>query len=103
VLKARVGAPTLTVFAREGAGDKLADVLAACGDRVPAKAGSVAIRLPGGAADMARVVRALDDAGVIVDHMELDAPSLDDVFAEATGRRLEGAQADGHHNMPEAP
>ena len=25
-------------------------------------------------------------------HLELDAPSLDDVFAEATGRRLEGAE-----------
>ena len=36
-------------------------------------------------------MRALDDAGVAVQHMELNAPSLDDVFAEATGHRLEGA------------
>ncbi len=28
-----------------------------------------------------------------MEHVELDAPSLDDVFAEATGRRLEGAEA----------
>jgi hypothetical protein len=28
---------------------------------------------------------------VSVEHVELDAPSLDDVFADATGRRLEGA------------
>jgi ABC-2 type transport system ATP-binding protein len=41
---------------------------------------------------VAEVVRALDDAGVTVSHLELDAPSLDDVFAEATGRRLEGAE-----------
>ena len=27
-----------------------------------------------------------------VEHVELDAPSLDDVFADATGRRLEGAE-----------
>jgi ABC-2 type transport system ATP-binding protein len=40
---------------------------------------------------VAEVVRALDDAGVPVTHLELDAPSLDDVFADATGRRLEGA------------
>ena len=33
----------------------------------------------------------LDDAGVRVSHLELDSPSLDDVFADATGRRLEGA------------
>jgi ABC-2 type transport system ATP-binding protein len=51
----------------------------------------VAIGLDGGAARVADVVRALDGAGVVVDHLELDAPSLDDVFAEATGRRLEGA------------
>jgi ABC-2 type transport system ATP-binding protein len=38
------------------------------------------------------VLRALEDAGVTVEHVELDAPSLDDVFAEATGRRLEGAE-----------
>ena len=41
---------------------------------------------------MAEVVRALDDAGVTVSHLELDLPSLDDVFADATGRRLEGAE-----------
>ena len=39
---------------------------------------------------MTAVVRALDEAGIAVQHIELDAPSLDDVFAEATGRRLEG-------------
>jgi hypothetical protein len=36
-------------------------------------------------------VRALDEAGVKVQHLELNEPSLDDVFAEATGYRLEGA------------
>ena len=40
---------------------------------------------------MTDVERALDDAGIAVRHIELDAPSLDDVFADATGRRLEGA------------
>ncbi len=37
------------------------------------------------------VVRALDEAGVKVQHLELNEPSLDDVFAEVTGYRLEGA------------
>ena len=41
---------------------------------------------------MAEVVRALDEAGVAVEHLELHQPSLDDVFADATGRRLEGAE-----------
>jgi hypothetical protein len=39
------------------------------------------------------VIRALDEAGLKVRHLELDEPSLDDVFAEATGYRLEGAGA----------
>jgi hypothetical protein len=34
--------------------------------------------------------------------MELNAPSLDDVFAEATGRRLEGAGADDAGAGPSA-
>ena len=40
---------------------------------------------------MTAVVRALDEAGVEVRHLELDAPTLDDVFADASGYRLEGA------------
>ena len=38
------------------------------------------------------VVRKLDEARVRVQHLEVNEPSLDDVFAEATGHRLEGAQ-----------
>lgn len=40
---------------------------------------------------MTEVVRKLDEAGVHVAHLEINEPSLDDVFAEATGYRLEGA------------
>jgi ABC-2 type transport system ATP-binding protein len=38
------------------------------------------------------VVRRLDDAGIVVHDLQLREPSLDDVFAEATGYRLEGAE-----------
>ena len=34
------------------------------------------------------------EEGIVVEHLELDAPSLDDVFADATGRRLEGVEAE---------
>ena len=37
------------------------------------------------------MLRALDEAGIKVQHLELNEPSLDDVFAESTGYRLEGA------------
>ena len=47
----------------------------------------------GGAADIAPVVRALDDAGIMVGSIDLVRPTLDDVFVEKTGRRLEGADA----------
>ena len=40
--------------------------------------------------DLADVVRALDADGVPIDPLELDAPSLDDVFLAKTGHRLEG-------------
>jgi ABC-2 type transport system ATP-binding protein len=50
---------------------------------------------------MTEVVRALDEIGAQVEHIELMQPTLDDVFAEATGRRLEGAETD--QGSPEVP
>ena len=91
VLKAAVGAPTLKVDVALSAVDAARVVLAGFGAERPARAGRIAIGLPEGAAQMPAVVRALDEAGVHVSHLELDSPSLDDVFADATGRRLEGA------------
>jgi ABC-2 type transport system ATP-binding protein len=43
-----------------------------------------------GAGDLADVVRALDGAGLKVANLQLNQPSLDDVFLEKTGRSLEG-------------
>jgi ABC-2 type transport system ATP-binding protein len=91
VLKAAVGFPTLRVDVGEEHVAAAVGALADMGDSRPARTGRVAIGLEGGAARMADAVRALDDAGIVVQHMELDPPSLDDVFADATGRRLEGA------------
>jgi ABC-2 type transport system ATP-binding protein len=92
-LKADVGSPTLRIEVDADHAVPAKDVLTRFGEERPSRQGVVAIGLDGGAAQMAAVVRALDDAGVAVAHMELDAPSLDDVFADATGRRLEGADA----------
>jgi ABC-2 type transport system ATP-binding protein len=38
-------------------------------------------------------VRKLDESGIAVHNLQLREPSLDDVFARATGYRLEGADA----------
>ena len=90
-LKAKVGEPTLqvTVAGKDTLGAEQA--LMAFGEPVAAPPGSVAVRLAGGAGQIAAVVRALDEATVPVEGVELHMPSLDDVFQEATGRRLEGA------------
>jgi ABC-2 type transport system ATP-binding protein len=91
-LKSTVGSPTLRVDVDPVFLESARRVLVGFGPERPAREGRCAIGLDGGAARVAEVVRALDDAGVTVSHLELDAPSLDDVFAEATGRRLEGAE-----------
>ena len=91
-LKAQVGAPTLTVEVAAAQTELARQTLRQFGDERPADKG-VAVRLNGGAGEVAAVVRALDDAGIALAHLELNAPSLDDVFADATGHRLEGAGA----------
>lgn len=93
VLKTQVGAPTLVVRIdaphRDAARAMLAEKFGA--ERPAPESDEVAIGLQGGSGAMADVVRALDDMGALIEHLELTEPSLDDVFAEATGRRLEGA------------
>jgi ABC-2 type transport system ATP-binding protein len=58
------------------------------------------VSLEGGASDVAPIVRALDDAGLSVESLELVKPTLDDVFVAKTGRHLEGAGE--QHAEPEA-
>jgi ABC-2 type transport system ATP-binding protein len=90
-LKEGVGAHTLVVTVPLQQEARAGQVLAAFGEHRAAKSGSVAIGLAGGPAALSAALRSLDDDGINVEHVELDAPSLDDVFADATGRRLEGA------------
>ncbi|MCP3934184.1 MAG: ATP-binding cassette domain-containing protein [Actinomycetia bacterium] len=90
-LKNAVGDPTLRIDVKREDLARTSEIVSVFGDERPAREGRVAVGLRGGASRMAEVVRSLDDAGINIVHMELDAPSLDDVFAEATGRRLEGA------------
>jgi ABC-2 type transport system ATP-binding protein len=66
-------------------------VLARFGELRPGAEGRLGVGLRGGASAVTDVVRALDEAGVRLQHLELHEPSLDDVFADATGHRLEGA------------
>ena len=100
-LKAAVGDPTLHLAVADGDAEKAERVLAAVGHLTPGKPGTIGVRLPGGAATLPSVVRRLDEVGISPVSMEITAPSLDDVFAEATGRRLEGAEGAPSTGMPE--
>jgi ABC-2 type transport system ATP-binding protein len=93
-LKAEVGRPHLDLTLSDGADlDRAREVLADFGDpRPPAEGCHLSVTVAGGAAEIAPVVRALDDAGFMVASLELVQPTLDDVFVEKTGRHLEGAE-----------
>jgi ABC-2 type transport system ATP-binding protein len=92
-LKAAVGAPTLLIVVTDAQAMTAREVLARFGELRTASEGSLGVGLSGGAGEVTDVVRALDEAGVKVNHLELNEPSLDDVFAESTGYRLEGASS----------
>jgi ABC-2 type transport system ATP-binding protein len=102
-LKAAVGAPTLLVAVSATDHDTARATLTSFGELRTTAEGTLGVGLAGGAASVAAVVRALDEAGVRVHHLELNEPSLDDVFAEATGYRLEGASSQVDAPTDEAP
>jgi ABC-2 type transport system ATP-binding protein len=93
-LKAEVGHAHLDVtFAGERPDlDRAGAVLSRFGTHQPgADERQLRLELPAGAEAIAPVVRALDEAGLELAALELVHPTLDDVFAEKTGRHLEGA------------
>ena len=92
-LKAGVGFPTLLITVPSDQTERAKALLATFGDMRPTAEGSLGVGLRGGANVVTDVVRKLDEASVRVQHLEINEPSLDDVFAEATGHRLEGAKA----------
>jgi ABC-2 type transport system ATP-binding protein len=53
----------------------------------------VALRTAAGKSAIASVIRALDEHGVVVEFVEVETPTLDDVFMAVTGSTLEGAAA----------
>ena len=93
-LKAQVGRPHLEVHIADGAAERAHEIVARFGRRLPAKDGAVLVELERGAAEVAPVVRALDDAGIAVDSLELVEPTLDDVFVAKTGYHIEAAEAE---------
>ena len=82
------------------AGDRLAELLSGFGEMRRNGHGSVTVHLPGGEAQLADIVRVLDQASLRVQTLQLHQPSLDDVFLAKTGRKLEGS---GDASAAQAP
>jgi len=89
-LKAEVGRPHLEIGLLDGAAERAQRICAAFGRPLPEKDGKVLVELEDGAAGVARIVRALDEAGLAVESLDLVEPTLDDVFVAKTGEHLEG-------------
>ncbi len=97
-LKAEIGQPSVEAVPSDPAdAGRLSGVLerfGAPGDCPVSSEESVAVRLADGHAGLAGVVRAIDGEGIDLAHLQLHAPTLDDVFLAKTGRTLEGSGED---------
>ncbi len=88
-LKQDVGNARLEVTLAEGSPADCENVLGRFGKPLPARDGTLVVELADGASQIAPVVRALDDAGILVEALELVEPTLDDVFVATTGEHLD--------------
>ncbi len=85
-LKERLGEPSIHVgLIDEMRLHQARGLLASFGEVRESSSGGLAVRTSAGARAIAPVVRALDDAGIEVDTVEMEAPTLDDVFLAVTG------------------
>jgi ABC-2 type transport system ATP-binding protein len=91
-LKREIGGDTVeAVPADPHDHERAAEVLHRFGEPAAHAPKSVAVRLTQAAEQLPDIVRAFDDAGITLSHLQLHTPSLDDVFLAKTGRSLEGA------------
>jgi len=89
-LKAEIGNAHLEIAICDGELERAEAIVADLGKPLPSRNGLLMIELEGGATGVAPVVRALDEAGLAVESLDLVEPTLDDVFVKKTGRHLEG-------------
>jgi ABC-2 type transport system ATP-binding protein len=91
-LKSQVGRPHVELRICDGGAQQAEEVLREVGELLPTRDGVVMVGVEHGASDIAPIVRALDDAGLAVESLDLVQPTLDDVFVAKTGHHLEGAE-----------
>ncbi len=95
-LKSHVGEPALHVELVDPsrAGEARA-ALAAHGECSDRRGGGLVLRAANGARAIAPVIRTLDEAGIEVDAVEVETPTLDDVFLAVTGHTATEVEQDG--------
>jgi ABC-2 type transport system ATP-binding protein len=90
-LKAEIGRPSVEAIPQDPAElQHMKAVLSRFGESVAGSPKGASVRLAGGDAQLAEVVRALDSENIVIQELQLHAPTLDDVFLAKTGRSLEG-------------
>jgi ABC-2 type transport system ATP-binding protein len=101
-LKDEIGRPSVEAIPCDrGELPRMKQVLARFGEFMTGSPKGATVRLSGGEAQLADVVRALDAEDIAVEHLQLHRPTLDDVFLSKTGRSLEGAAEEPR--QPEEP
>jgi ABC-2 type transport system ATP-binding protein len=93
LLKAQIGCSTVEALpANTEEKGAVAAVLERFGNATKGfSPGTVAVQLASSDGHLADIVRALDNEGLRIAHLQVHEPTLDDVFLEKTGRHLEGA------------
>ena len=92
-LKDEIGRPSVEATPQDPEElGRMKEVLARFGEPVAGSPKGAAVRLAGGDAELAEVVRALDSENILIQDLQLHAPTLDDVFLAKTGRSLEGEE-----------
>jgi ABC-2 type transport system ATP-binding protein len=100
-LKAEIGNPHIQLQLAEGSVAEAEAKLSEVGRLLPPKDGrKVLVEVANGAADIPRVVRILDEAGIAVESLELVRPTLDDVFVAKTGHHLEPEEDSAEEPVP---
>jgi ABC-2 type transport system ATP-binding protein len=90
-LKEEIGRPSVEVIPCDPAElARTKQVLAPFGEPVTGSPKGASVRLSGGDTQLAEVVRTLDAENIVIEELQLHAPTLDDVFLAKTGRSLEG-------------
>ena len=90
-LKDEIGRPSVEAIPQDPEQlGRTKEVLARFGEAVTGSPKGASVRLDGGDAQLAEVVRVLDAENIGIQELQLHAPTLDDVFLAKTGRSLEG-------------